>query len=80
MPSNKQKARQIIVETKTPDDTEDEAIKHTVGRVTNNDHYKVNRKTGIQRGDEEESEPTHQVHRIIEGGNRRTSVTPPLLL
>ena len=79
-PSNKHKARQMV-NTETPDDTEDKANEHRVGRaiVMSNDHYKVYRMTGIQREDEEECEPTHQVYRTIEGGNRKTSITPPLL-
>ena len=61
---------------------EDEANEHKVGRaiVTCSDSYKVYRMTGDPREDNEEHEPTHEVYRAIEGGNRRTSITPPLLL
>ena len=72
------KVRQMT-EADTPEDTEDEANKHKVGRtiVTCSDSYKVYRMTGE---DNEGHEPTHEVYRTIKGGNRKTSITPPLLL
>ena len=75
---NTHEARQMT-ETGTPEHTDDESNNHNVGRtiVTCHDGYKVYRKTGE---DGEDQEPTDEVYRTIEGGNRKTSVTPPLLL
>ena len=72
------KARQVTG-AKTLEDTDDETSDHKVGRtiVTCSDGYKVYRMTGE---DEEEQEPAHEAYRTIEGGNWKTSVTPPLLL
>ena len=63
----------------TSENTDDENKGNKVGRtiVTCSDGYKVYRMTGK---DEEEREPTSEVYRTIEGGNRKSSVTPPLLL
>ena len=60
----------------TPEDTDDETSDHKVGRtiVTCSDGYKVYRTTGE---DGEDQEPTDEVYRTIEGGNRKTSITPP---
>ena len=72
------KVRQVTG-AETPEDTEDEANDHKVGRtiITCSDSYKVYRMTGE---DKEGQEPTHEVYRTIERGNRKTSVTLPLLL
>ena len=77
-PNNTHKARQVTG-TKTPEDTDGEANDHNVGRtiVTCSDGYKVYCMTGE---DGEDQEPAREVYRTIEGGNRKTSVTPPLLL
>ena len=71
-----------MTEADTPEDTEDEANEHKVGRtiVTCSDSYKVYRMTGYPREDNEGHEPTYEVYRTIEGDNKKTSVTPPLLL
>ena len=57
----------------------DEFSDHKVGRtiVSSSDDYKVYCMTG---GEEEEQEPTDEVYRTIEGGTRKTSIAPPLLL
>ena len=75
---NPHKARQIL-DTSTPNVTDDESSDHKVGRtiVSCSDDYKVYRMTG---GEEEEQEPANKVYRTIEGGTRKTSITPPLLL
>ena len=51
----------------------------TVGRtiVSSSDDYKVYRMTGEE---DEEDEPVDGVYMTIEGGSRKTSITPPLLL
>ena len=58
---------------------DDESDDHKVGRtiVSSSDDYKVYRMTGEE---EEEDEPVDEVYRTIEGGNRKTSITPPLVL
>ena len=63
----------------TPEDMDDESSDHKVGRtiIPCSDGYKVYRMTG-EDGDDQE--PAREVYRTIEGGNRKTSVTPPLLL
>ena len=73
---NPHKARQIL-DTSTPNVTDDECSDHKVGRtiVSCFDDYKVYRMTGG-----EDEEPTDEVYRTIEGGTRKTSITPPLLL
>ena len=75
---NPHKARQIL-DTSTPNITDNESSDQKVGRtiVSSSDDYKVYRMTG---GEEEEQEPTNEVYRTIEGGTRKTSITPPLLL
>ena len=75
---NPHKARQIL-DTSTPNVADDESSDHKVGRtiVSCSDDYKVYRMTG---GEDEEQEPTDEVYRTIEGGTRKTSITPPLLL
>ena len=75
---NPHKARQML-DTSTPNITDDESNDHKVGRtiVSSSDDYKVYRMIG---GEEEEQEPTDKVYRTIEGGTRKTSITPPLLL
>ena len=75
---NTHKARQIT-DAGSPEITDDESNDHKVGRtiVTCSDGYKVYRMTGE---DEEDQKPTNKVYRTIEGGTRKTSITPPLLL
>ena len=75
---NPHKARQIL-DTSTPCETDDESSDHKVGRtiVSSSDDYKVYRMTGEE---DEEDEPVDGVYMTIEGGNRKTSITPPLLL
>ena len=75
---NTHKARQML-DTSTPNLTDDESNDHKVGRaiVSCNDEYKIYRMTGRE---EEDQEPTDEVYRTIEGGTRKTSTTPPLLL
>ena len=72
------KARQVTG-AETPGDTDDETSDHKIGKttVTCSEGYKVYRMTGE---DEEEQEPTREVYRTIEGGNRKTSFIPPLML
>ena len=76
--TNTHKARQVKG-AETPEDTDDEANNHKVGRtiVTCSDGYKVYHMTGE---DGEDQEPAREVYRTIAGSNRKTSVTPPLLL
>ena len=81
---NPHKARQILdtLGTSSPVEnveTDDESSDHKVGRtiVSDSDDYKVYRMTG---GEDEEDEPVDGVYMTIEGGNRKTSITPPLLL
>ena len=59
--------------------TDDESNDHKVGRtiVTCSGGYNVYRTMGEDR---EDQEPTDEVYRTIEGGTRKTSITPPLLL
>ena len=68
-----------MTEAGNPEDTDNESNDHKVGRtiVTSHDGYKVYRTMGE---DGEDQEPTDKVYRTIEGGNRKTSVIPPLLL
>ena len=75
---NTHKAQQIT-SVGTPELMDDESNDHKVGRtiVTCSDGYKVYRMTGE---DEEDQEPTDEVYRTIEGGTKKTSITPPLLL
>ena len=75
---NPHKARQIL-DTSTPNITDDESSDHNMGRtiVSCSDDYKIYRMTG---GEEEDQVPTDKVYRTIEGGIRKTSITPPLLL
>ena len=75
---NPYKARQIL-DTSTPCITDNESSDHNVGRtiISSSDDYKVYRMTGEE---DEEDEPVDEVYRTIEGGNRKTSITPPLLL
>ena len=75
---NTHKARQIT-DAASPEITEDESSDHKVGRtiVTCSDGYKVYRMMGE---DEDDQEPADEVYRTIEGGTRKTSITPPLLL
>ena len=75
---NPHKARQIL-DTSTPNITDDESSDHKVGRtiVSSSDDFKV---YSMKGGEEEEQEPTDEVYRTIEGGTRKTSITPPLLL
>ena len=74
----KRQARQIL-DAASPNLTDDESNDHKVGRtiVSCSDEYKIYRMTG---GEEEDQEPTDEVYRTIEGGTRKTSITPPLLL
>ena len=64
-----------MAEAGTPEDTDNESNDHKVGWtiVMCHDGYKVYRTTGE---DGEDQEPTNEVYRTIEGGNRKTSVTP----
>ena len=75
---NTHKARQIQ-NTSTPNLTDDESSDHKVGRtiVSCSNEYKIYRMT---EREEEDQEPTDEVYRTIEGGTRKTSITPPLLL
>ena len=75
---NTHKARQIT-DAASPSPTNDESNDHKVGRtiVTCSDEYKVYRMTGRE---EEDQESTDEVYRTLEGGTRKTSITPPLLL
>ena len=68
-----------ILDTSTPNLTDYESSDHKVGRtiVSCSDEYKIYRMT---EGEEEDQEPTDEVYRTIEGGTRKTSITPPLLL
>ena len=68
-----------MLDTSIPNITDDESNDHKVGRtiVSDSDDYKVNRKTG---GEDEEDEPVDGFYMTIEGGSRKTSITPPLLL
>ena len=60
------KARQIL-DTSTPNLTDDENNNHKVGRtiVSCSDKYKIYRMTGRE---EEDQEPTNEVYRTIESG------------
>ena len=60
-----------MTEAGTLEDTDDESNDHKVGRtiVTCHDGYKVYRTRGEDR---EDQEPTDEVYRTIEGGNRKT--------
>ena len=75
---NMHRVRQMT-EAGTPEDTDDESNDHEFSRtiVTCHDSYKVYHTTGE---DGEDQEPTDEVYRTIEGGKRKTSITPPLLL
>ena len=75
---NMHKARQITY-SGTQELTDDESNDHKVGRtiVTCSDGYKVYCTTGE---DGEHQEPTNDIYRTFEGGTRKTSITPPLLL
>ena len=63
----------------SPNLTDGESNDHKMGRtiVLCSDEYKIYRMTGRE---EEDQEPTVAVYRTIEGGTRKTSITPPLLL